>query len=171
VNAARTFTVREGAERDFTPCATRATRFDYTQAVPHDRADLVERLREALAVGAPLSLAVLFGSAAEGRTRADSDVDVAIQPVRPLTDSERQSLTSALARAALVDVDLVELDSASTLLLWQIATRGIPLLERAPGEFARFRARAAGEYIDFAPALAHHGEIFRRRLVEQGSVR
>jgi predicted nucleotidyltransferase len=136
-----------------------------------DRADLLNRLQQTLASGPPIGLAVLFGSSAAGRTRADSDVDVAIQPRRPLTHSELQALTSALAHAASADVDLVELDSVSTLLRWQIATHGIPLVERTPGDFARFRARAAAEYIDFAPALAHHGEVFRRRLVAQGNVR
>ena len=136
-----------------------------------DPADLAQRLHQALLAGPPLRLAVLFGSAAASRMRADSDVDVAIRSLRPLTDSELRSLTSALAHAASADIDLVELDSAATLLRWQIATRGIPLFEHVPGEFARFRARAAAEYIDFAPALAHYGEVFRRRLVAQGGIR
>jgi len=136
-----------------------------------ERTDLVAALRQVLVAGPPLLLAVLFGSAAKGRMRVDSDVDVAIEPRKALTDSELQSLTGALALAASVDVDLILIDSAPTLLRWQIATRGMPLVEHNPGEFARFRARAAAEYIDFAPALAHHGEIFRRRLVEQGRAR
>ena len=70
--------------------------------------------------------------------------------------------------AARAEVDLVRLDTASTLLKWQVATTGVPLSEISPGEFAKFQARAASEYIDFAPAFAYHGEIFRRRLVEQG---
>ena len=144
--------------------------FDYTHGVASiDGADRVQRLRDAFSADPFVRLAVLFGSLAAGRTRADSDVDVAIQPERPLTDSELRSLTSSLAHAAAADVDLVLLDTASTLLRWQIATRGIPLLERVPGDFARFQARAAAEYIDFAPALAHHGEVFRRRLVALGS--
>jgi hypothetical protein len=54
-------------------------------------------------------------------------------------------------------------------LRWQVAKDGIALAEATPGEFARFRARAASEYIDYAPAAAHYGEIFRRRLVEQAA--
>jgi len=76
-----------------------------------------------------------------------------------------------LALAAGAEIDLVDLAAASTLLKWQVATTGVPLVEAPPGEFARFRARAAAEYIDFAPALHHHGEIFRQRLTEQGRTR
>lgn len=121
-------------------------------------------LREGLQDRWPLRLAVLFGSAASGRQRRDSDVDVAILPAGSWTDSMERDLYVALTRAADVHVDLVDLPCAPTLLLWEIATTGRPLLERSPGEFARFRARAAGEYIDVAPALFHYGELFRRRL-------
>ena len=65
----------------------------------------------------------------------------------------------------------VRIESASTLLRWQVAKTGVPLIEGSHGEFARFRARAASDYIDFSAAFAHHGETFRRRLIEQGRKR
>jgi predicted nucleotidyltransferase len=136
----------------------------------HARIDntLIARLQSALRDGPPLRLAVLFGSAAAGRRRPDSDVDVAIQaPASGVTSASERALARALALAAGAEVDLVHLENASTLLKWLIATTGVPLSEASPGEFARFRARAAAEYIDYAPAAAYHGEIFRRRLIEQ----
>lgn len=130
--------------------------------------ELVERLRAALGGGPPVRLAVLFGSAASGRQRPDSDVDVAVlAPIAGLDESLERSLHRALTRGARSDVDLVRIERASTLLTWQIALRGVLLAEASPGEFARFRARAASDYIDYAPSLAHHGEIFRRRLIEE----
>jgi hypothetical protein len=57
------------------------------------------------------------------------------------------------------------------VLKWQIATGGVLLVEKSPYEFARFRARAASEYIEYAPALAYYGEVFRRRLIEQARTR
>ena len=131
--------------------------------------ELLERLQTALRGGPPVRLAVLFGSTVRAQIRPDSDVDIAILPDQSgLDDEDELSLARELTLAARAEVDLVRLDTASTLLKWQIATTGIPLTERAPGEFARFQARAASEYIEFAPALAYHGEIFRRRLIEQG---
>jgi uncharacterized protein len=134
--------------------------------------DLIVRLRTALETGPPVRLAVLFGSAASGRTRPDSDVDVAIllgesDPAEPL----ELALSRTLTLAAGTEVDLIRIERASTLLKWQIATNGVLLVQQSPEEFPRFRARAASEYIDYAPALAHYGETFRRRLTEQGRTR
>jgi hypothetical protein len=102
--------------------------------------------------------------------RRGSDLDIAILPGESGVDSAQEAeIASRLALAGGADVDLIRLDGAvSTLLRWHIATGGVPLVEAQPGEFARFRAGAAAEYIEFAPALAHHAEIFRRRLAGQG---
>lgn len=130
--------------------------------------ELAARLQEVLQGEWPLRLAVLFGSAAADRQRDESDVDVAILPLESGWDAAvERDLYVALARTAGAHVDLVDIERAPTLLLWEIATTGRALCELWPGEFARFRARAAAEYIDFAPAFAHYGEIFRRRLIEQ----
>jgi predicted nucleotidyltransferase len=132
--------------------------------------ELVARLQTVLAEDRHMRLAVLFGSAATGASRADSDLDIAILPASSGMDAAGEAaLRARLTRAGRADIDLVRLDeSASTLLKWQIATTGLPLFEAQAGAFARFRADAAAEYIDFAPALAHHGEIFRRRLIAEG---
>jgi predicted nucleotidyltransferase len=133
--------------------------------------ELIAKLRGVFGAAPPLRLAVLFGSAALGRRRPDSDLDVAILTDGPLESDRTRDLIADLAGAADADVDLVSIDQAPTLLKWRIAVDGIPLKEATPGEFARFQARAASEYLDFAPALAYHGEIFRRRLVEEESPR
>lgn len=133
---------------------------------------LVARLRAALGARPRLLLAVLFGSASSGRDRADSDIDVAILAgPGGLDDPSELSLSRALALAGRANVDLIRIERASTLLRWQIATTGVLLVEGSPGTFARFRAQAASDYIDFGPALAHYGEIFRRRLIRQGPAR
>jgi uncharacterized protein len=136
---------------------------------PHPDPDLILRLRAALLAGPPVRLAMLFGSAASGRTRPDSDVDVAILMCESGTgDAPELRLSRALTLAARAEVDLIRIETASTLLKWQIATGGVLLVQKSPEEFARFRARAASEYIEYAPALVYQGEIFRRRLIEQG---
>jgi predicted nucleotidyltransferase len=128
---------------------------------------LVEHLKAALTATPTVRLAVLFGSVAAGRQRTDSDLDIAVLPAESGFDaSDEASLRRSLTRAAARDVDFIRIDQAPTLLLWQIATKGSPLFEATPGEFHRFQARAASEYLDYAPALAYNGEIFRRRLAE-----
>ena len=129
---------------------------------------LIGRLRTALEGLAGIRLAVLFGSAASGRARPDSDVDIAVLGEHELDAGAESRLARTLSLATGRNVDLIRLQRASTLLKWQIASKGVPLVERTPGEFARFRAMAASEYLEFAPAFSYHGEIFRRRLIEQG---
>ncbi len=133
---------------------------------------LLERLRTALSGVPGIRLAVLFGSAASGRLRGDSDVDIAILAAEAGRDEpDEPTLFRALSHATKSDIDVVSLDTASTLLKWQVATKGIPLVQARRGEFGRFQARAASEYLDYAPALAHYGEIFRRRLAQGASER
>ena len=125
----------------------------------------LDRIVSALRAGPELRLAMLFGSAAEGRLRPDSDVDIAIVPVDPqLTLAAELDLQASLARACGREVDLVRLDMAPTLVRWQVARNGHPLIEATAGEAARFQASASSEYIDFRPAFEAAAEAFRRRL-------
>jgi predicted nucleotidyltransferase len=128
--------------------------------------DLVARLQTALRAAPTVQLAVLFGSRAAGTARRGSDLDIAVAAgPRGLDEGRELALVRELALAAGSEVDLIRLERASTLLRWQIATTGSAVLEASPGAFARFRADAASEYIDFAPALRRYGELFRQRLV------
>jgi predicted nucleotidyltransferase len=130
----------------------------------------LDRLKAALGEGPPLRLAVLFGSAARGKIRPDSDVDVAILPEDPdLPLAVELALQVSLTAACGREVDLVRLDRASTLVRWQVASHGIPLLAGDERAHARFVAAAAAEYIDFAPGFARAAERFRRRLIEDGA--
>jgi predicted nucleotidyltransferase len=124
-----------------------------------------ERLIAALQSGPALRLAMLFGSAAQGGLRAESDVDVAILPVDPaLSLADELDLQVSLTRVCGRDVDLVRLDRASTLVRWQIAQHGKLLLQSSSFEAARFVASAASEYLDFAPSFTRAAERFRLRL-------
>jgi predicted nucleotidyltransferase len=127
----------------------------------------VSELVRALRSGPPLRLAVLFGSAARGALRPESDVDIGVIPIDPeLPLSDELALERRLEEACGRQVDVVRLDRASTFLLGEVARDGQPLLEITDGEFARFRARALGEWLDFAPAFERTAERFRQRLIE-----
>src|ERR1043165_3865967 len=103
----------------------------------------IDELVTALGAGPPLRFAMLFGSAARGGMRADSDVDIAIFPddLR-LSLADELALQAELARACGRDVDLVRLDLAPTLVKWQVARYGRVVLERTPFAAARFVASA-----------------------------
>jgi predicted nucleotidyltransferase len=130
----------------------------------------LDRLAAVLSAGPPLCFAMLFGSAAKGLLRADSDVDVAIYPRDPsLSLADELALQTELTRVCGREVDLVRLDRAPTLVCWQVVRHGRLLVEPVPFSVARFTARAVGDYLDFAPALHAAAETFRRRLVSRGS--
>jgi predicted nucleotidyltransferase len=130
----------------------------------------LERLSAGLLAGPPLRFAMLFGSAAKGTMRADSDVDVAIYPQdSSLPLATELALQTELTRLCGRDVDLIRLDRAQTLVCWQVVRYGRLLIEQVPFSASRFTAHAIGEYLDFAPAFDRAAETFRRQLVARPS--
>lgn len=126
---------------------------------------LVDMLRSALAAGPPIRLALLFGSAARGRARPNSDLDVGVVPLdTELSLHAELELQAILERACGRSVHLVRLDRADTLLRWEAACYGIPILSRSPADRARFIAAAALEHADIAPNIARAGALFRERM-------
>jgi predicted nucleotidyltransferase len=124
-----------------------------------------ERVAAALGAGPPLRLAMLFGSAARGTSRDDSDVDIAIIPLDPqLALSAELDLQRSLGDACGRPVDLMRLDRASCLLRWQVARDGSVLFQAGPFEAARFIASAASEYLDYKPDFARAAALFEARL-------
>ena len=103
-----------------------------------------------------IQAAYLFGSAASGRTRIDSDLDVAVLLARPL-DAKRSTvyrlelmneLGAALHRS---DVDVILLNDASPLLAHRVLSKGRLAFERSKSARVRFQVRTAGLYLDLVP--------------------
>ncbi len=86
------------------------------------------QLKEVLARFPQIVLALLFGSVASGRQRADSDLDIAVAAAQVLTIQERITLVSALAERTGRSVDLIDLHGVSEPLLGQIVHHGRRLL-------------------------------------------
>lgn len=127
---------------------------------------LEERLTDVGTVLPALRMLVLFGSAARGSTRADSDIDVAVLLNETEdTTQHRMQIEAALGRAAGRDVDVVYLLEAPPQLRFEIARDGRLLFERAPHTWADFRARAMIDWWDWAPTarLIHAAAVTRLR--------
>ena len=109
----------------------------------------IETLRRAFEAMPGVRLAVVFGSAATGMTRSDSDIDVGV------SIEGRAEVASAvgvaLERAAGRAIDLVSLDTAPPLLRFEIARDGLVLVERNRHGWADFRAHAMIDWWDWAP--------------------
>ena len=117
-----------------------------------------------------LRLAILFGSVSRGTERPDSDIDVAILPASPeFSLKDELALQGRLARNCGREVDLVRIDTASTLLAWHIAYDAVRLIG-TPNDFARFRASAALNYFDYAPLAERAALEYARAVREQSGV-
>lgn len=90
----------------------------------------------------------LFGSTARGTATATSDLDLAaLFRRRPSTLElldQRAELAGLLGR----EVDLVDLEQASPILVMQVLRHGNLLLDRAPARRVSLTAAAPGRYED-----------------------
>jgi predicted nucleotidyltransferase len=123
----------------------------------------LEPLRDALEAQPAVRLAVVFGSAARGRERAKSDLDLALR-LEPSTAATRREALAAAGRAARRDIHLVELDETPPLLGFQIARDGVLLVEREPWAWARFKAHAMVEWWEWAPSARKIEAAYIQRL-------
>ena len=129
--------------------------------------DLLKILRREVAKTPGVELALLFGSAATGTLRPDSDVDVAVLLDRDWPLAAELALQARLSRSVGREIDLIRIDHASTLLKWHMAREAVLIYAERPQCYSRFRSQAALEYMDFAPQHERALELFRRRLTRE----
>ena len=104
---------------------------------------VVDTLRRALGDG----IAVYqFGSSVAGATRRGSDLDVAVLALRRLGATERFDLQERVAASLGRDVDLVDLQSASTVMAMQVVSTGKVLFDGVPVTRGAFEDRTFSYY-------------------------
>jgi predicted nucleotidyltransferase len=87
-----------------------------------------------------IAAAFLIGSAASGRLRSDSDVDIAVLPshAAALPLQERLSLAASLSQIVRREVDLGLLSTRNLVYAKEAVTRGTVIFERDHAVTARF---------------------------------
>lgn len=114
-------------------------------------ADSVLRaVADRLAEDARIAAAYLLGSGATGRLREDSDVDIAILPVRGVsfTGSERLDLAADLAMLAGRPVDLGILHTGNLVYAKEAVAGGTVIFERDSAARAGFAGLVLSLYAD-----------------------
>lgn len=102
----------------------------------HDR--IVAALRQALSGRQDVRLALLFGSRARGRSRPESDADVAVLG----KDLDLLALAADLSEAARIEIDVVSLEDPGYPLLDALLRDSIVLHEGERYAAAAWRTRA-----------------------------
>ena len=115
---------------------------------------IAARVKETLRAESELKLAILYGSAATGKMRADSDVDVAVLFDRPLTAEQKMRLVSRLESELLREVDLVDLFALSGTILKQVLRLGQVLIQTKPGTRAELIHRMVYNQTDMMPYVS-----------------
>lgn len=112
---------------------------------------MIDVLRAALVSDQRVAYALLFGSAACGTDRVDSDVDIALglkSGVR-LSAAEFAELTAQLEAAAGRPVDLVLMDEAPPAVAYRAFRDGAVLVVADRASLVDRKAKAILEYLDF----------------------
>jgi predicted nucleotidyltransferase len=142
--------------------------------IPPEIATLIERLRPVLGRDPRIAAAWLFGSAARGELRADSDIDVGILLRDPKSTAADvyELLGELVARLEVVvaprSVDLVLLEHQGPVFAHEALVDGRLILEQDRQRRIDFEATTVMRGIDFRPTwdLATAGQVdgLRRRL-------
>jgi len=90
----------------------------------------------------------VFGSAATGKYRNGSDIDIAVMVRGSMEGMERVQVETALSNLLKRDVDLIIFGDANPLLQHQILTYGRLVFESDPKERVRQEVAARREYLD-----------------------
>lgn len=119
-------------------------------AVAQLQSTIDTQIRGVLAHFPTIVLAVLFGSVASGRHRADSDLDIAVLAKHALAAHEKMALIGAFAECTGRAVDLIDLNGVSEPLLGQIVRHGRRVLG-SDTLYGALISRHLFEQADFMP--------------------
>jgi predicted nucleotidyltransferase len=122
----------------------------------------------AVAERAGLDLVVLFGSAARGQLRPESDVDIAVRFTQGKPGFEAEVRVAGELHEALRpprELDLVVLNGASPLLLAQVAAEGLVLYAPSPEIWPRFWLYARRRFEDTEKYRRRHWESLKQRVL------
>ena len=106
-------------------------------------------------------LAIVYGSAASGTMRDNSDVDVAVLCRSTLGVDEKLALIQTLSERLGREVDLVDLRKIDGVLLKQILTKGKVVIKKDSSAFANLLKTMIYNEADYMP---YYHRALRERL-------
>ena len=127
-----------------------------TEGVSTSKHALLGAIQRALASTPNVQAALLFGSHATGRARADSDIDVAVLLDETPPASAKKDTLMALARALGKELradrlDVVLINEAPPKLAFHILRHGVVVFEKDSVPLHRFRVATYSRHADYEP--------------------
>jgi predicted nucleotidyltransferase len=131
--------------------------------------EIAAALRKLLSTDESVDALVLFGSAARGQLREDSDIDVAVRWRHEDADHARAylDLLGRLGQVLPRDVHLVDLASAGPELRRRIYAEGVVIVDHDPRRTRDDHVRALIEVADWEYARTLRREAIRSALSEE----
>lgn len=125
----------------------------------------LDRLADIFGKYPQIEAVYLFGSAAEGRRHAESDLDLAILVRRGFPRPDLLSLLADLARHGFCRVDVVFLDTEDILLKFEAVRHNRIIYRTDDFDPGAFFSRVVRQYLDFVPYLRVQREAYKRRIL------
>ena len=125
------------------------------------------RLQEYFASRPDVVVAILFGSAARGETRPDSDVDIGILltgEAAQMGINRSELIADLMGILGRNDVDVVILNQAPPLLLHRVVRDGHVIYAADQATLAEFIIRAIQQYEDTKPLRQLQRRYLQQRL-------
>jgi predicted nucleotidyltransferase len=127
---------------------------------------LKHRLRQALEAFPEIRLAILFGSAVEGRLKPDSDLDIAVAAECELPVEDRLVIQDRLASTAGREIDLLDLQAVSGAILQQALSRSQLLIIKDHTLYGNLISRMLFNQADMMPLTRRILDERRRRFLQ-----
>ena len=100
-----------------------------------------------------IKLCILYGSAASGRLRKESDIDIAIAGDVQFSRDYLVDLQLALSRRLGYEVDIVDIKNLEGLILSEILRKGKVLIKKDTGLYAEFIKKVINFNEDVLPNI------------------
>jgi uncharacterized protein len=130
-----------------------------------DPEQIIASLKDKLELIPEVQIALLFGSFAQNKSNQNSDIDLAIAFKEKMSLDERINLAQELSRELRREVDLVDLRTASGVLLQQILDHRKTLIRRDPVLVGQLISKRVAEESDFMPLLDMILKARRERMI------
>ncbi len=125
----------------------------------------IEKLGEVFREYPDIRAVYLFGSAAAGHARADSDIDLAVIPADASVKNEKLDILAKLAAHGYCNVDLVFIDDNDLVLAYEAIRQNKLIYAVSDFDRGTTYSNIVRKYLDFEFFLRAQREAYKRRAI------